>query len=70
MALMVLRRFPTKEELNSTTMEVHTFIEAFNKHAVSDFTARVEDKGDHVLLDKWQITKGEWFDSRRAHGSM
>jgi ribosomal protein L25 (general stress protein Ctc) len=70
MALMVLRRFPTKEELHSTAMEAHTFIEAFNKHAISAFTARVEDKGDHVLLDKLQIAKGEWFDSRFAHGSM
>jgi hypothetical protein len=62
MALMVLLRLPTEEELHSTTMEAHTFMEAFNKHAVSAFTARVEDKGDHVLLDEWQIAKGKWFD--------
>ncbi|GBO89140.1 hypothetical protein [Marinobacter salsuginis] len=61
MALMVLKRLPTEAELEKTSVEPHSFLNAFNNMHVSDFVADVEDKGEHVLLDGWHIQKADWF---------
>lgn len=42
MALMVIVRLPTERDLELTNMEAHTFLDAFNKHAVSPFVAKVK----------------------------
>ena len=62
MALMVLKRLPTEDELEETGgMEAHAFLNAFYKMAVSGFIANVEDKGDSVTLDGWSISKADWY---------
>jgi hypothetical protein len=61
MALMVLVRLPTETELDAAGVEPHTFLDAFNKHAVSPFAAKVKKSGDYAVLDKWNIRKADWF---------
>lgn len=62
MALMVLKRLPTEVELEQAGgMEAHHFLNSFSNMAVSGFIADVEDHGDYVTLDDWQIPKSDWF---------
>lgn len=61
MALMVLVRLPTESELESTSMEAHTFLDTFNKHAVSPFVAKVNMQDGCAELDGWLIGTADWF---------
>lgn len=63
MALMVLLRLPTEEDLESCGgVEAHTFLEAFNNAAVSPFTARVGIEDGCIDLDGWKIRASDWFE--------
>jgi len=61
MAIMKLLRLPTESELDLTTMEAHTFLDAFNTKLISGFSAEVEEQEDCVILDGWIISKADWF---------
>jgi hypothetical protein len=63
MALMELLRLPTEDDLANDPMDVelHSFVEAFNRNAVSPFVAKVKNKGHCVELDGWTITNADWF---------
>lgn len=62
MALMVLVRLPNESELDAAGVEPHTFLDAFNKNAVSPFAAVVKKDGEYAILDEWSIRKADWFE--------
>lgn len=61
MALMTLKRLPTEQELDAFEIGVEGFYEAFQAKLVEGFTAEVEDLGDSVDLDGYNIPKSDWF---------
>lgn len=61
MALMVLLRLPTETEMDAAGVEPHTFLDAFNKHSVSPFIAKIKKSGDYIDLDGWKLKKADWF---------
>ncbi len=63
MALMVLLRLPTAEDLEAAGgVEAHFFLESFNKSAVSPFIARVNNEDGSVILDELYIKHSDWFE--------
>lgn len=61
MALMVLTKLPTEEDLDAAGVAPNAFLNAFNKHAVSPFIAEVKSIGNYVMLDEYGIRKADWF---------
>ena len=67
MALMVLKRLPTDQELSQNAgNEAHAFLDAFNNKSVSGFIAEVDVElnvdGNKVIdLDGWRFSQADWF---------
>lgn len=61
MALMILNRLPTEQELDAVQVSLESFVEAFHANHVRGFIANVEDEGDQVVLGGYKIPKADWF---------
>ncbi|MDN0082399.1 hypothetical protein QU487_06480 [Crenobacter sp. SG2305] len=61
MAVMELVALPTEEDIALNVIERETFFDAFDNARIGGLQARVEDCGDHVLLDGYSIQKAKWF---------
>lgn len=62
MKVMKLNRLPNEKELDKSSVEAHSFLDSFNKKAVTPFEAEVKDNGDgHVQLGDWDIAPADWF---------
>ncbi|CAI1069667.1 Uncharacterised protein [Serratia fonticola] len=66
MALLLLKRLPTEEELDQecSGLEAHSFLEAFNNSLVSGFSAKIGYDDKVINLDGWQWIheKSDWYE--------
>lgn len=64
MARMIITRLPSNQDLEEHELEAESFLEAFNKQAISPFTAEVEITDDgRIELDGWSLIPedADWF---------
>jgi hypothetical protein len=61
MALMILKRLPTEQEVENLTIEVHSFLNEFNENSIAPFVAKVRLEGETIWLNQWRFGKADWF---------
>lgn len=61
MALMILLRLPTQDDLDEFQIDLESFYQDFITNSAGPFTATVQVKNGDVDLAGYKIAKRDWF---------